>query len=135
MQNLPIRMRRLRKNNSIRRLVKVVNLSVDNLVYPLFVCPGRGVKKPIESMTDCFHFSPDKVVDEAKEVFKLGIPAVLLFGLPEKKDEKGSEAFNDSGTVQQTVRNIKKVVPELLVITDVCLCAYTDHGHKGKHPL
>jgi porphobilinogen synthase len=115
----------------MRRLVKGVNLSVDNLIYPLFVCPGRGVKKPIESMTDCFHFSPDLIVDEAKEVFKLGIPAVLLFGLPEKKDEKGSEAFNDSGTVQQTVRNIKKAVPELLVITDVCLCAYTDTGHCG----
>jgi porphobilinogen synthase len=131
MRNLPIRMRRLRKSESMRRLVKDVNLSIDNFIYPLFVSPGKGIKKPIESMTDCFHFSPDKVVDEAKEVFDLGIPAILLFGLPEKKDEKGSEAFNDSGTVQQTVRNIKKVVPELLVITDVCLCAYTNHGHCG----
>jgi porphobilinogen synthase len=126
----------------MRRLVRGVNLSVDNLVYPLFVYPGnrrrpmalateREVKKPIESMTDCFHFLPDMVVDEAKEVFNLGIPAVLLFGLPEEKDEKGSQAYSDNGTVQQAIRNIKRNVPELLVITDVCLCAYTDTGHCG----
>jgi len=131
MQNLPVRMRRLRKNDSMRRLVRSVNLSVDNLIYPLFVCPGKGVKKPIESMADCFHFSPDKIVDEAREVFGLGIPAILLFGLPEQKDSKGSEAFSDNGTVQQAIRNIKRNVPELLVITDVCLCAYTDTGHCG----
>jgi porphobilinogen synthase len=115
----------------MRRLVRSVNLSVDNLIYPLFVCPGKGVKKPIESMADCFHFSPDKIVDEAREVFGLGIPAILLFGLPEQKDSKGSEAFSDNGTVQQAIRNIKRNVPELLVITDVCLCAYTDTGHCG----
>jgi len=115
----------------MRRLVKGVNLCVDNLIYPLFVCPGKGIKKPIESMADCFHFSPDKIVDEAKEIFDLGIPAILLFGLPEKKDEKGSESFSDTGSVQQAVKNIKKAVPELLVITDVCLCAYTDSGHCG----
>ena len=85
--NMPVRMRRLRKSDSMRRLARGVNLSVDNFVYPLFVCPGKNIKKPIESMTDCFHFSPDKVVDEAKEVFELGIPAVLLFGSPETKDE------------------------------------------------
>jgi len=129
--NLPARMRRLRKSGSMRRLVRGVNLSADNFVYPLFVCPGRGVEKPIESMTDCFHFSPDKIADQAKEVFALGIPAVLLFGLPEKKDSKGSEAFSDIAPVQQAVRNIKKAVPDLLIITDVCLCAYTDHGHCG----
>jgi porphobilinogen synthase len=115
----------------MRRLVRGVNLSVDNFVYPLFVCPGKNIKKPIESMQDCFHFSPDKIVDEAKEVFELGIPAVLLFGSPEKKDEKGSDAFSDSGAVQQAIRNIKKAVPDLLVITDLCLCAYTDTGHCG----
>jgi porphobilinogen synthase len=115
----------------MRRLVRGVNLSVDNFVYPLFVCPGNGVKKPIESMTDCFHFSPDLVVEEAKEVFDLGILAVLLFGLPEKKDSKGSDAFSDTGSVQQTIKNIKKAVPDLLVITDICLCAYTTHGHCG----
>ena len=131
MQNLPVRMRRLRKSSAMRRLVKGVNLSSDNLIYPLFVCPGRGVKKPIQLMQGCFHFSQDLVVAEAKEVFELGIPAVLLFGLPEKKDEKGSDAYNDNSTVQQAIRNIKKAVPELLVVTDVCLCAYTDHGHCG----
>ncbi|MGA2915107.1 MAG: porphobilinogen synthase [Sedimentisphaerales bacterium] len=131
MKNLPVRMKRLRKSDSMRRLVKGVNLCVDNLIYPLFVCPGKGIKKPIESMADCFHFSPDKIVDEAKEIFDLGIPAILLFGLPEKKDEKGSESFSDTGSVQQAVKNIKKAVPELLVITDVCLCAYTDSGHCG----
>lgn len=124
-------MRRLRKNESMRRLVKGVSLSADSLIYPLFICPGKEIKKPIESMENCFHFSPDKIVNETKEVFDLGIPAVLLFGLPEKKNESGSEAFNDNGTVQQAVRNIKKTVPDLLVITDVCLCAYTDHGHCG----
>jgi porphobilinogen synthase len=91
----------------------------------------QGVKKPIQSMQNCFHFLPDMVVDEAKEVFNLGIPAVLLFGLPEEKDEKGSQAYSDNGTVQQAIRNIKRSVPELLVITDVCLCAYTDTGHCG----
>jgi porphobilinogen synthase len=129
--NLPVRMRRLRKSDSMRRLVKGVNLSVDNFVYPLFVCPGSRVKKPIESMTDCFHFSPDLIADEAKEIFNLGIPAVLLFGLPQKKDEKGLESFSYTGTVQQAIKNIKKAVPDLLVITDICLCAYTSHGHCG----
>jgi porphobilinogen synthase len=115
----------------MRRLVRGVSLSVDNLVYPLFICPGNKIKKPIESMTDCFHLSPDLVVDEAKEIFNLGIPAVLLFGLPQKKDEKGLESFSYTGTVQQAIKNIKKAVPDLLIITDICLCAYTDHGHCG----
>jgi porphobilinogen synthase len=129
--NPSARMRRLRKSDSMRRLVRGVTLSLDNLVYPLFVCPGKSVKKSIESMTDCFHFSPDKIVDEAKEIFNLGIPAVLLFGLPEKKDETGSQSHSDTGTVQQAIKNIKKAVPDLLVITDICLCAYTSHGHCG----
>lgn len=131
MLNLPIRMRRLRKSDSMRRLVKGVNLSVDNLIYPLFVCPGKGIKKPIISMDNCYHFSPDKIADEAKEIFDLGIPAILLFGLPEKKDEKGSQAFNENGPVQQAIRNIKNAAANLLVLTDVCLCAYTDSGHCG----
>jgi porphobilinogen synthase len=128
---LKIRLRRLRKSDAMRRLVRETNLSVDNLVYPLFVRQGEGLKEPIKSMTDCFHFSPDTVVDEAKEVFDLGIPAVLLFGLPDKKDKTGSEAWSEKGAVQQAVRKIKNAVPDLLVITDVCLCAYTDHGHCG----
>ena len=126
-----IRMRRLRSSENIRRLVRETALSVDNLVYPLFVREGERLKEMIKSMADCFHFSPDTAADEAAEVAKLGIPAVLLFGLPAKKDKLGSGAWVENGVVQQAVREIKKQVPELVVITDVCLCAYTDHGHCG----
>lgn len=126
-----IRMRRLRSSSTMRRLVRQTILSVDDLVYPLFVKKGEGLKEPIKSMTDCFHFSPDTVAVEAAEVAVLGIPAVLLFGLPSKKDDKGSEAWAEDGAVQQAVREIKKATPDLLVITDVCLCAYTEHGHCG----
>jgi porphobilinogen synthase len=126
-----IRMRRLRSSAAMRRLVRQTILSVDNLVYPLFVRQGKGLKKSIKSMTDCYHFSPDMAAEEATEVASLGIPAVLLFGLPTKKDDKGSEAWSENGVVQQAVRKIKKAVPELLVITDVCLCAYTSTGHCG----
>ncbi len=125
------RLRRLRSSASIRKLVCETSLSVDDLVYPLFIRPGKGLKEPIKSMTSCFHFSPDTVVKEAVEIASLGIPAVLLFGLPEKKDEKGSEAWAEDGVVQRSIKEIKKHVPELLVITDVCLCAYTSHGHCG----
>jgi len=126
-----IRMRRLRSSPAMRRLVRQTNLSVDDFVYPLFVREGRGLKTPIKSMTDCFHFSPDTVAAEAAEVASLGIPAVLLFGLPGKKDETGSQAWADTGVVQRSIQEIKKAVPRLLVITDVCLCEYTDHGHCG----
>jgi porphobilinogen synthase len=125
------RMRRLRSSDAMRRLVRETALSVDDLVYPLFVRAGKALKEPIKSMKDCFHFSPDTVADEAADVASLGIPAVLLFGLPKKKDETGSQAWAEDGVVQQAVRQIKKRVPELLVITDVCLCAYTSHGHCG----
>ena len=125
------RQRRLRVNAAMRRLVCQTKVSVDNLIYPLFTCPGKGVKEPIASMTGCFHFSPDRIAAEAAEVASLGVPAVLLFGLPGKKDETGSEAYADDSTVSQAIRQIKKAVPELLVITDVCLCAYTRHGHCG----
>jgi porphobilinogen synthase len=97
----------------------------------LFVREGKNLKEPIKSMTDCFHFSPDTIAKEAKEVFSLGIPAVLLFGLPENKDATGSQAWAENGVIQQTVKEIKSKVPELLVITDICLCEYTDHGHCG----
>ncbi len=126
-----IRMRRLRTSDAIRCLVRETTLSVDDFVYPLFVRKGIGLKEPIKSMTGCFHFSPDCIVKEANEVTRLGIPAVLLFGLPEKKDEAGSEAWAEDGAVQSAVRVIKKAVPELVVITDVCLCAYTSTGHCG----
>jgi len=125
------RMRRLRSSEAMRRLVRQSSLSVDDLVYPLFVRRGEGHKEAIKSMDDCFHFSPDIVAAEAAEAASLGIPAVLLFGLPDKKDEKGSQAWAEDGVVQDSVRRIKQAVPELLVITDVCLCAYTTTGHCG----
>ena len=124
-------MRRLRSSDSMRRLVSETSLSVDDLVYPLFVREGENLKDPIKSMTDCFHFSPDTIAAEAVEVAALGIPAVLLFGLPDKKDQTGSQAWAENGVVQRSVKEIKKAAPDLLVITDVCLCAYTSHGHCG----
>lgn len=126
-----IRMRRLRTTPTMRRMVRETTVSVNDLVYPLFVRPGEKLKQPIASMTDCFHFSPDVIADEAEEVAELGIPAVLLFGLPEKKDDKGSEAWSERGAVHEAVRRIKKRVPDLLVVTDVCLCEYTSTGHCG----
>ena len=125
------RMRRLRNSAAMRRLVRETSLSADNLVYPLFVCDGTGVKKPIDTMADCFHFSPDMLAAEINELSGLKIPAVLLFGLPDKKDEKASRAYAADGVVQRAIRQIKKVNPDMLVITDVCLCAYTSHGHCG----
>jgi porphobilinogen synthase len=125
------RMRRLRVSATMRRMVRETALSVDDFIYPLFVRAGRGLKQPIPSMADCFHFSPDRIADEAQEVADLGIPAVLLFGLPAKKDERGSEAWSEDGPVQLATRAIKERVPELLVVTDVCLCEYTSSGHCG----
>lgn len=126
-----IRMRRLRTNATMRRLVRERSVCVNDLVYPLFVRPGEGKRDPIASMSGCYHISPDLIAEEAAEVCGVGIPAVLLFGLPEQKDEKGAEAWSSEGAVQQAIREIKKRAPELLVITDVCLCAYTDTGHCG----
>lgn len=125
------RMRRLRKNETLRKLVRQTNLSASDLVYPLFVRPGSGLREPIQSMSECFHFSPDTAVAEAAEVFSMGIPAVLLFGLPETKDATGSSAWSDDGIIQKAVREIKKACGELVVITDLCLCEYTSHGHCG----
>jgi len=125
------RMRRLRSSSSMRRLVRQTSLAVDDFVYPLFVREGRGLREPIKSMADCFHFSVDTIADEAREVASLGIPAVLLFGLPGKKDAIGSQAWAEDGVVQQAIKEIKEATPELLVITDICLCGYTDHGHCG----
>ena len=126
-----IRMRRLRNSAAMRRLVRETTLSVDNLVYPLFVCEGTGVKKPIGSMTDCFHFSADMLAHEIRDISELKIPAVLLFGLPDKKDDKASAAYAADGVIQHAIKEIKKANPDMLVITDVCLCAYTSHGHCG----
>jgi porphobilinogen synthase len=126
-----IRMRRLRSSATMRRMIRETSLSVNDLVYPLFIRAGEGLKKPIRSMTDCFHISPDLIAEEAAEIVSLGIPAVLLFGLPRKKDEQGSEAWSEDGPVQQAIREIKKRTPDLLIITDVCLCEYTSTGHCG----
>jgi len=125
------RMRRLRTSGTMRRLIRETAVSVDDLVYPLFVREGEGIKEPIKSMHGCFHFSPDTIADEAEKVASLGIPAVLLFGLPAKKDPTGSEAWADDGVVQRAIKAIKAQSPDLLVITDVCLCEFTDHGHCG----
>jgi porphobilinogen synthase len=121
----------LRSSPSMRRLVRETHIHVDDLVYPLFVREGEGIKEPIVSMTGCFHFSPDTIAAEAVEIASLGIPAVLLFGLPGKKDDIGSEAWAEDGVVQRAIREIKQAAPELLVITDVCLCEFTSHGHCG----
>lgn len=125
------RLRRLRGSESFRRLIRETQLSRDDLIYPLFAVPGKNVKKEILSMPGVFHLSVDKLVEEVKEVNSLGIPAIILFGLPEKKDEAASEAYAENGIVQQAIRAIKKAKLEVLTITDVCLCEYTDHGHCG----
>ncbi len=126
-----IRMRRLRQNENFRRMVRETKLSVDDLIYPLFVRPGKNIKKEIKSMPGNFQWSVDTIVKECAEIQKLNIPAVILFGIPEKKDEKGSEAYSKNGIVQKAIRAIKKEVPDLLVVADVCLCEYTSHGHCG----
>jgi porphobilinogen synthase len=125
------RPRRLRKNEAIRRMVRETSLSPDNFIYPFFVTFGKGVKKEISSMPGCFQESVDEVVKNAKEVYSLGIPSVLLFGIPEYKDEIGSSAYDEHGVVQDAIRAIKDAVPELFVITDVCMCEYTSHSHCG----
>ncbi len=126
-----VRMRRLRQNENLRRLVRETSLSIDDLIYPLFVRPGKNVKNEIKSMPGNYQMSVDQLIVECKKVRELGIPAVMLFGIPEKKDELGSEAYSDDGIIQKAVRSVKKEVPGLLVVTDVCFCEYTDHGHCG----
>jgi porphobilinogen synthase len=125
------RPRRLRKNELIRRMVRETRLSVDDLIYPLFAAAGKGIRKEVPSMPGVFQRSVENLVKEVKEVATLGIPAILLFGIPAKKDARGSDAVSDKGIVQTAVRAIKDSVPEILVITDVCFCEYTDHGHCG----
>ncbi len=126
-----VRMRRLRQNENMRRLVRETSLSIDDLIYPLFVRPGKNVKNEIKSMPGNYQMSVDQLIVECKKVRELGIPAVMLFGIPEKKDELGSEAYSDDGIIQKAVRSVKKEVPGLLIVTDVCFCEYTDHGHCG----
>ncbi len=125
------RPRRLRRNKNLRRMVRETHLRVDDLIYPMFSAFGENIKQEISSMPGIYQLSIDKIVEEAKEVYELGIPAVILFGIPETKDAVGSDAYSDTGIIQNTIRAIKKEVPELIVITDVCMCEYTDHGHCG----
>jgi porphobilinogen synthase len=125
------RARRIRGNEVFRRMVSETTLSVNDLVYPMFSAFGTGIKKEISSMPGIYQQSIEHIVAEAKEVYALGIPAVLLFGIPEAKDAVGSDAYSETGIIQETIRAIKREVPGLAVITDVCMCEYTDHGHCG----
>ncbi len=125
------RPRRLRRTDLLRAMVRETSVTTKDLIYPLFVAPGKGFRQEISSMPGVCQLSVDFIVEEAKEAFDLGLPAVLLFGIPEKKDSKGSHAWIKSGVVQRAVEAIKKAVPDLVVITDVCLCEYTSHGHCG----
>jgi len=126
-----VRLRRLRRTEALRQMVRETRLEIANLIYPLFVTQGNEVRQAIEAMPGIFRFSVDKLLEEVEEVASLGIPAVLLFGLPEAKDEVGSGAYEPKGIVQQAVKVIKEARPELVVIVDVCLCEYTSHGHCG----
>jgi porphobilinogen synthase len=125
------RPRRLRRSERLRALVRETALSPDHLIYPLFIGPGKDGDRPVASIPGVAQLSVDRAVKECEEVNSLGIPAVILFGIPERKDGIGSEAYIDGGVVQKAIRAIKDRAPELLVITDVCLCEYTDHGHCG----
>jgi porphobilinogen synthase len=125
------RARRLRRTDGLRRMVRETRLATDNLCYPLFVAPGTGVQKPIVSMPGQHVWSVDKVADVANAAFDAGIPSVILFGIPEKKDAVGSEAWAANGVVQRAIKAIKKRTPDLVVIADSCFCEYTDHGHCG----
>lgn len=131
MPNLIKRPRRLRKTAVHRRMVQETTLSVNDLIYPVFVCPGTGVKDEIRSMPGQYRWSIDLLVEECQSAFELGIPAVMLFGIPEEKDEVGSDAYAENGIIQRAIRTVKQQVPELIVIADLCFCEYTSHGHCG----
>jgi porphobilinogen synthase len=128
---MQIRPRRLRRTPLIRDMVRETSLSPKDFIYPLFIRDGHGIKEPIPSLPGLYHFSPDTVVAEVREISSLGIPAVILFGLPDRKDSTGSRSFAEDGVVQKSIRAIKEKAPGVLVFTDVCLCEYTDHGHCG----
>ncbi|MBF0100586.1 MAG: porphobilinogen synthase [Desulfobacterales bacterium] len=125
------RPRRMRQSDALRRMIQETTLTVNDLIQPFFVVQGKGVREPIPSMEGQYHLSIDELTKSAKEVYDLGIPAIILFGLPEKKDPLGTQAYAKNGIVQQAIKAVKNKVPELVVITDVCLCQYTDHGHCG----
>jgi porphobilinogen synthase len=125
------RPRRMRRTENLRRMIRETRLAPEDFIYPLFVVPGSGIAKPISSLPGQFNYSVDKAVDAAVAAADLGIPAVMLFGVPERKDAVGSEAWKDSGIVQKAIRAIKKARPDLVVMADACFCEYTDHGHCG----
>jgi porphobilinogen synthase len=125
------RLRRLRRTDQLRNLVRETRLTPDAFVYPMFVCPGEGIRKEVRSMPGVFNLSVDEAVKEAQEVYSLGVPAVILFGLPEKKDDVATGAWAEDGIVQQAARALKRAVPELILMGDVCLCEYMSHGHCG----
>lgn len=129
--NLPFRPRRLRKNDSIRRLVRETQVTTDDLIYPLFVRDGKNLKSEISSMPGVYHFSPDSILHEIDALLKLGLDRTILFGIPNEKDEIGSDAISENGIIQRTTREIKSRFPEMYLISDVCMCEYTDHGHCG----
>ena len=126
-----VRLRRVRELETVRSLTRETRLSASNFIYPLFVTHGQGIRQPIEPMPGCFHLSLDMLAEEVAEVVELGLPGVLLFGLPAEKDPVGSGAYDPEGIIQEAIRVIKQAAPDLLVIGDVCLCEYTDHGHCG----
>ncbi len=125
------RLRRLRANPALRAMVRETSVEVNDFIYPLFVVTGAGIKKEIPSMPGCFHFSPDTLVEEAREIASLGIPAIMLFGLSELKDDVGTEAYHPRGIIPRAIKAVKRAAPDLLVVPDVCLCEYTSHGHCG----
>jgi porphobilinogen synthase len=125
------RLRRLRRTETLRSMVRETHLTPENFVYPMFVCPGAGVRKEVRSMPGVFNLSVDQAVKEAQDAFSLGVPSVILFGLPESKDEMATGAWADDGIVQQAARAIKRELPNLVIMGDVCLCEYTSHGHCG----
>ena len=126
-----MRMRRVRELEPVRSLIRETRLSASSFIYPLFVTHGQGVRQPIEPMPGCYHFSLDMLAEEVGQVAELGIPGVLLFGLPAEKDPLGTGAYDPEGIIQEAIKVIKQAAPQLLVVTDVCLCEYTDHGHCG----
>ena len=126
-----MRLRRVRELEPVRSLIRETRLSASSFIYPLFVTHGQGVRQPIEPMPGCYHFSLDMLAEEVGQVAELGIPGVLLFGLPAEKDPLGTGAYDPEGIIQEAIKVIKQAAPQLLVVTDVCLCEYTDHGHCG----
>jgi porphobilinogen synthase len=131
MSELIHRPRRLRRTAALRELMRETRLDPANLIYPMFVCPGEGVRREVRSMPGVFNFSIDELVKECADARRAGVSSIIVFGLPENKDEQGSEAFAEDGITQRAIRALKREVKEMVVIADTCLCEYTSHGHCG----